>query len=290
MDAALAEAVAEARLEGTTIGLAYVDLNDFKRVNDSLGHDTGDALLREVAARLRSVVRPGDLLARRGGDEFLVLVRGCAVEAESLGQRLIDSLAAPVELGAAELLVEASVGVSVFPGDADSAANLLAHADAAMYEAKSAGGGVTVYGADTADPLERLALAARLRRAIERGELELHYQPVCRARDGGVLGIEALVRWRDPERGLIPPLEFIPVAERAGVIDALGHGCWRRCACRAPSGGRAACPPTSGSTSRPASCAARASPSAPRPRCAGTASTSRASCSSSPSPPGRWRL
>ena len=99
---------------------------------------------------------------------------------------------------------------------------LLAHADAAMYEAKSEGGGVTVYGADTADPLERLALAARLRRAIERGELELHYQPVCRARDGGVLGIEALVRWRDPERGLIPPVEFIPVAERAGVIDALG--------------------------------------------------------------------
>jgi diguanylate cyclase (GGDEF)-like protein len=222
MDAALAEAVTEARLAGTTVALAYVDLNDFKRVNDSLGHDTGDALLREVASRLRGAVRSCDLLARRGGDEFLVLVRGCAVEAEAIGQRLIDSLAAPVELGAAELLVEASVGVSVFPGDADCAPTLLAHADAAMYEAKSEGGGVTVYGADTADPLERLALAARLRRAIERGELELHYQPVCRARDGGVLGIEALVRWRDPERGLVPPVEFIPVAERAGVIDALG--------------------------------------------------------------------
>jgi diguanylate cyclase (GGDEF)-like protein len=222
MDAALAEAVAEARLAGTTVALAYVDLNDFKRVNDSLGHDTGDALLREVATRLRRAVRSCDLLARRGGDEFLVLVRGCAVEAEAIGQRLIDALAAPVELGAAELLVEASVGVSVFPGDADCAPTLLAHADAAMYEAKSEGGGVTVYGAETADPLERLALAARLRRAIERGELELHYQPVCRARDGGVLGIEALVRWRDPDRGLVPPVEFIPVAERAGVIDALG--------------------------------------------------------------------
>jgi diguanylate cyclase (GGDEF)-like protein len=289
MDAALAEAVAEARLEGTTLGLAYVDLNDFKRVNDSLGHDTGDALLREVAARLRSVVRPGDLLARRGGDEFLVLVRGCAVEAESLGQRLIDALAAPVELGAAELLVEASVGVSVFPGDADSAASLLAHADAAMYEAKSEGGGVTVYGADTADPLERLALAARLRRAIERGELELHYQPVCRARDGGVLGIEALVRWRDPERGLIPPLEFIPVAERAGVIDALGAWVLEAMCVQAPSGRRAACTRTSASTCPRASCGARALPSAPRPPSSATAWTSRASSSSSPSRRGRWR-
>src|SRR5215813_1973338 len=94
MDAALAEAVSEARAGGTAVAMAYVDLNDFKRVNDSLGHDTGDRLLREVAARLRRAVRPGDLLARRGGDEFLVLVRGCAVEAETLGQRLIDALAA----------------------------------------------------------------------------------------------------------------------------------------------------------------------------------------------------
>jgi len=221
MDAALAEAVAEARLAGTSVALAYVDLNDFKRVNDSLGHDIGDMLLREVAARLREAVRPGDLLARRGGDEFLVLLRG-DVDAEAVGQRLIDALAAPFALGAAELLVECSVGVSVFPGDAESAAALVAHADAAMYEAKSGGAGVTVYGEATEDPLERLALAARLRRAIDAGELELHYQPICRAADGGVLGVEPLVRWRDPERGLIPPLEFIPVAERTGVIDALG--------------------------------------------------------------------
>jgi diguanylate cyclase (GGDEF)-like protein len=221
MDAALAEAVNEAGLSGCGVALAYVDLNDFKRVNDSLGHDAGDELLRQVAARLRAAVRPEDLLARRGGDEFLVLLQG-DVEPETVGQRLIDALTAPFPLGAAELLVECSVGVSVLGADADSAAALVAHADAAMYDAKSGGAGVTVYGAHTEDPLERLALAARLRRAIERGELELHYQPVCRASDGGVLGAEPLVRWRDPERGLIPPLEFIPVAERTGVIDALG--------------------------------------------------------------------
>jgi diguanylate cyclase (GGDEF)-like protein len=226
MDAALAEAVTEARVGGTAVALAYLDLNDFKRVNDSLGHETGDRLLREVAARLRRAVRPGDLLARRGGDEFLVLLRGlpllATAEAEVVGQRICDVLAMPFALGAAELLVDASIGVSVFPGDADSDAVLVEHADAAMYEAKSAGGGVCVYGADTADPLAHLALAARLRRAIERGELELHYQPVCRAADGAIMGIESLVRWRDPERGLIPPGEFIGVAERTGVVDVLG--------------------------------------------------------------------
>jgi EAL domain-containing protein (putative c-di-GMP-specific phosphodiesterase class I) len=110
----------------------------------------------------------------------------------------------------------------VFPGDADGPATLVEHADAAMYEAKSSGGGVAVYGAETADPLERLALAARLRRAIERDELELHYQPICRASDSVIIGVESLVRWRDPERGLIPPAGFIPVAERTGVVDALG--------------------------------------------------------------------
>lgn len=226
LEPAVAAAVDRARRESTAVALIYVDLNEFKRVNDGLGHDIGDQLLMQVADRLRTAVRPGDLAARLGGDEFVVLAAGLPAtvreRAEAIGQRIADALAAPYELGAAELLVDASVGVSLFPSDADGPEALVKHADAAMYEAKAAGGGVAVYDGQTADPIERLALAARLRRAVERDELLLHYQPIFRLADRRVMGVEALVRWQDPERGLVPPDEFIPVAERAGVIDALG--------------------------------------------------------------------
>src|SRR5688572_17621908 len=133
-------------------------------------------------------------------------------------------MTAPFSLGAAELLVDAAIGISLFPDDAETPEALRKHADAAMYEAKGSGGGVNVYGAGTADPIARLELAARLRRGIERGELELHHQPIYRLADRGMMGVESLVRWRDPSRGggLVPPIEFIPVAERTGVIDALG--------------------------------------------------------------------
>lgn len=222
LDAALAGVLAT----GRPALLASVDLNEFKRVNDSLGHATGDLVLREVAERLRGTVRPEDVLARPGGDEFAVLVRDVPAagpaEAEALGQRLVDALAAPCAVGAAELLVDASVGVALFPEGATDAAGLHRQADAAMYEAKAAGGGVAVYGGTTVDPLEHLALAARLRRAIDAGELELYYQPIHRLADGAILGVEALVRWRHPELGLVPPDRFVPVAERTGVIDALG--------------------------------------------------------------------
>jgi diguanylate cyclase (GGDEF)-like protein len=228
LEDALAVAVAEARVAGTSVALAYADLNEFKRVNDSLGHDLGDELLCQVAARLSEAVRPGDLVVRQGGDEFLVLIRGLPSggreAAEAVGQRIADAVSRPFALGAAELLVDAAVGISLFPDDAETPTALRKHADAAMYEAKAAGGGVHVYGAGTADPIARLELAARLRRGIERGELELHHQPVVRLGDRGVMGVESLVRWRDPARGggLGAPVEFIPVAERTGVIDALG--------------------------------------------------------------------
>jgi diguanylate cyclase (GGDEF)-like protein len=226
LEQALGLAVEQARAAGTGVALAYADLNEFKRVNDSLGHEIGDELLRQVAERLRGAVRPQDLVARQGGDEFLILIRDLPLSAregaELVGQRIADALHAPFTLGAAELLVDAAVGLSLFPDDADSPAALRKHADAAMYEAKAAGGGVHLYGEGTADPLERLALAARLRGGIERGELVLHHQPIVRLADGGVMGVESLVRWNDGARGLVPPGEFIPVAERTGVIDPLG--------------------------------------------------------------------
>jgi diguanylate cyclase (GGDEF)-like protein len=224
---ALCAAVAHARGTGTAVALAFADVNDFRRVNDSLGTELGEELLAQVSARLRAAVRPGDLVAREGAEGFLVLVRGLPIEArhhaEAVGQRIADAMHAPFALGAAELLLDASVGISIFPEDAETPETLRKHADAAMYEARALGGGVHVYGAGTADPLERLELAARLRRAIDRSELELHHQPILRLADRGVIGVESLVRWRDPMRGsLVPPGEFIPVAERTGVIDALG--------------------------------------------------------------------
>jgi diguanylate cyclase (GGDEF)-like protein len=227
LDQAVADAVSHARLSGTAVALAFADVNDFRRVNDSLGTDLGEELLSQVSARLRSAVRPGDLVAREGGEGFLVLVRDLPINArghaEAVGQRIADAMHAPFELGAAELLLDASVGISIFPEDAETPETLRKHADAAMYEARAGGGGVHVYGVGTADPLERLELAARLRRAIERSELELHHQPILRLADERVIGVESLVRWRDPMRGcLVPPGDFIPVAERTGVIDALG--------------------------------------------------------------------
>src|SRR4051812_20053743 len=227
LEDALADAVSHARATGTAGDLAFADVNDFRRVNDSLGTDLGEELLTQVSTRLRSAVRPGDLVAREGGEGFLVLVRDLPIDAryhaEAVGHRIADAMHAPFALGAAELLLDASVGISIFPDDAETPETLRKHADAAMYEARALGGGVHVYGAGTADPLERLELAARLRRAIDRSELELHHQPILRLADKGVIGVESLVRWRDPLRGcLVPPGEFIPVAERTGVIDAMG--------------------------------------------------------------------
>ena len=184
LEDALAGAVVDARAAGTSVALAFADLNEFKRVNDSLGHDVGDELLCQVADRLRkarAAGRPGRAPGRRRvpGPDPRPAAGGRAA-AEAVGQRIADAMHAPFALGAAELLVDAAIGISLFPDDAETPEALRKHADAAMYEAKAAGGGVNVYGDGTVDPLERLELAARLRRGIERGELELHHQPILR--------------------------------------------------------------------------------------------------------------
>ena len=229
LEHALAAAIDSARARNTGVVLIYIDLDDFKLVNDGLGHAAGDDLLRQVADRLAGVTQPGDALARQGGDEFLMLIEpvpGNRSAAESAAtaaaQRIAAAFDAPFRIGDAEFQIRASVGASLFPFDADDAETLRQHADAAMYDAKAAGEGMAFYTPSPHQPLERLALAARIRHGLEIGHFDIHYQPIYQLEDRAPVGVEALARWNDPESGPIPPDQFIPVAEKTGMIDRLG--------------------------------------------------------------------
>jgi len=221
-------ALARARRQGGAVALLYLDLDGFKLVNDSLGHPAGDELLCHVTMRLSERRRGMDLLARQGGDEFLLLLADVdRAEAEGTARRVADSLlralAKPFIISGAEFHIGASIGISLYPRDAADADELLRHADASMYEAKAAGrNGVTVYSGDPHEPLERLSMTSRLRKALARDEFVLHWQPIVDPRDGALRKIEALVRWQDPFRGLVLPDEFVPFAEETGLIDRIG--------------------------------------------------------------------
>jgi diguanylate cyclase (GGDEF)-like protein len=219
-----ADALAEAARSGSRAGFLLLDLDRFKEVNDTLGHPVGDALLRVVAHRLAHSVRPGDLVARLGGDEFAVLlpsVREGSV-AREVAARLRAALAEPIRLEGMSFEIEASVGIALYPDDATAVEVLLQRADVAMYLAKERRTGVETYAseADRNSPA-RLSLLGDLRRGIDRGELELHYMPMVFLADGRTGGMEALVRWRHPRRGLLMPEEFIPVTEQSYLMRDL---------------------------------------------------------------------
>jgi diguanylate cyclase (GGDEF)-like protein len=204
--------------------LLLLDIDRFKEVNDTLGHPRGDALLLQVAERLSAVVRDSDTVSRLGGDEFAVLLPQIASleAAEQSMERIQSVFDDPFDLDGLVLHVDTSIGLAVLPDHADDVTDLLARADVAMYSAKAAGAGMAVYSsAGDANTTSRLTLLGELRRALDTDELQLYYQPKISLKTGRVTGLEALLRWNHPTRGLVPPTEFIPIAEQTGLMHQL---------------------------------------------------------------------
>jgi len=221
----LENALARLTRTQSAIGILFLDLDDFKAVNDGRGHKVGDELLRAVSDRLRGIVRAGDTLARIGGDEFAVLVEGGeASGAHETAERILEALRRPFTIGAGEASVRASVGVAVTDGRSHGAQELLRDADIAMYAAKNAGKGrIEMFHPGLHDQvISRLQLEVDLGQALENGELSVHYQPVVDVANNEVVGVEALMRWAHRQRGVVMPGEFIPIAESTGLIVPMG--------------------------------------------------------------------
>jgi diguanylate cyclase (GGDEF)-like protein len=221
----LERAVAEAQEDGTHVGLLLLDVDRFKEINDSLGHDRGDMLLQQVADRLRTIVRDSDTVARLGGDEFAVLLKTVRSvdDGAMFAERVLGAFAQPYEIDGLTLHVETSVGLALLPDHADDVQSLLKRADIAMYIAKAGRRGMSVYDSegDSNSPA-RLIILGDLRRALDAGDqLSIHYQPKLDLNTRAIVGLEALLRWNHPVRGMIPPGDFIPLAEQTGLVHLL---------------------------------------------------------------------
>ncbi|MCK4950601.1 MAG: EAL domain-containing protein, partial [Gammaproteobacteria bacterium] len=233
--------LAQADRDNRSVAILFIDLDQFKLVNDSLGHEAGDELLCRVAERLSKILRKSDIVARQGGDEFIVMLpdsgthegakrtiapgRNFGLEAGGVAQKIITTINEPYQIQGHETYVGASVGISLFPDDAKDVHTLLQHADSAMYYVKEQGrGDYHFYSHDLSErQQQRLSLETRLHKAIQMNELELYYQPIIDLKQGKIVGAEALIRWLPPDGVMVMPDEFIPVAEDSGMIVPIGH-------------------------------------------------------------------
>lgn len=226
LDDRLTQAIAHAERDGHSFAVAMFDLDRFKIVNDSFGHRAGDELLKEVAHRLAGIARATDTVARFGGDEFLFIMDRLTKreDAEHIARRAVEALQVPIPIAGVDIHTTSSIGIAMFPEDGKSVEMLIANADAAMYCAKQRRNNIQCYAAGmNSVTQEKVKLESDLHGALALQQFELHYQPKLDTKTGVIHGAEALIRWRHPQRGLIPPAEFIPVAEACGLIDSIGQ-------------------------------------------------------------------
>jgi len=243
----ITQSISLARRQSRPIAVIFLDLDRFKYINDSLGHATGDKLLQSVSKRLLAGVRGSDTVSRQGGDEFVILLSEIAYpeDAATSANKILHSLSAPHSIEGQDLHIDGSIGISVYPEDGADAETLIKNADTAMYHAKENGrNNFQFFKAEMNEKaVERQSLEGSLRRALERKEFLLHYQPKVNLETGEITGVEALIRWRQPDRGLVPPSQFVPIAEDCGLIIQIGRWVLREACRQARAWQRAGLPP-----------------------------------------------